>query len=134
MFVQEETPESFWSVFNEGLNPTRDASSFPKVCTGWFAQDHLEIIKDSLTGKREEWSVPFVVELQVAFGVSVAKGVIRIYQDDYRISYFIDLLSCHDANAPYATKDIFGRYQISHSDLDAFREQRHRRYNPEDED
>ncbi len=34
----------------------------------------------------------------------------------------------------HATKDIFGRYQISRSDLDAFREQRHRRYNPGDED
>ena len=34
----------------------------------------------------------------------------------------------------HATKDIFGRYQISHSDLDSFREQRHRRYNPDDED
>jgi excisionase family DNA binding protein len=33
----------------------------------------------------------------------------------------------------YATKDIFGRYQISHSDLDSFKEQRHRRYNPDDE-
>jgi len=34
----------------------------------------------------------------------------------------------------HATKDIFGRYQISRSDLDAFREQRHRRYNPDNED
>ena len=34
----------------------------------------------------------------------------------------------------HATKDIFGRYQISRSDLDAFRERRHRRYNPDDED
>jgi excisionase family DNA binding protein len=34
----------------------------------------------------------------------------------------------------HATKDIFGRYQISRSDLDAFIEQRHRRYNPDDED
>ncbi len=33
-----------------------------------------------------------------------------------------------------ATKDIFGRYQISRSDLDAFIEQRRRRYNPDDED
>ena len=34
----------------------------------------------------------------------------------------------------YATKDIFGRYQVSRSDLDAFIEQRRRRYNPDDED
>jgi excisionase family DNA binding protein len=34
----------------------------------------------------------------------------------------------------HAIKDIFGRYQISRSDLDAFREHRHRRYNPNDED
>ena len=34
----------------------------------------------------------------------------------------------------HATKDIFGRYQISRSDLDAFIERRHRRYNPDDED
>ena len=34
----------------------------------------------------------------------------------------------------HAIKDIFGRYQISRSDLDAFREQRHRRYNPDTED
>lgn len=34
----------------------------------------------------------------------------------------------------HAIKDIFGRYQISRSDLDAFREQRHRRYNPDGED
>ena len=34
----------------------------------------------------------------------------------------------------HATKDIFGRYQISLSDLDAFRERRRRRYNPGDED
>jgi excisionase family DNA binding protein len=33
----------------------------------------------------------------------------------------------------HATKDIFGRYQISNSGLDSFREQRHRRYNPDDE-
>ncbi|MBE3559608.1 MAG: helix-turn-helix domain-containing protein [Ktedonobacteraceae bacterium] len=34
----------------------------------------------------------------------------------------------------HATKDIFGRYQISRSDLDAFTERRRRRYNPEDEE
>ncbi|MGH2495389.1 MAG: helix-turn-helix domain-containing protein [Ktedonobacteraceae bacterium] len=34
----------------------------------------------------------------------------------------------------HATKDIFGRYQITHSDLEVFREHRHRRYNPDDED
>jgi excisionase family DNA binding protein len=34
----------------------------------------------------------------------------------------------------HATKDIFGRYQISHSDLDSFRELRRRRYNPGDEE
>jgi excisionase family DNA binding protein len=33
----------------------------------------------------------------------------------------------------HAIKDIFGRYQISRSDLDAFREQRHRRYNPDED-
>jgi excisionase family DNA binding protein len=33
----------------------------------------------------------------------------------------------------HATKDIFGRYQISRSDLDAFIERRRRKYNPEDE-
>jgi len=33
-----------------------------------------------------------------------------------------------------ASKDIFGRYQITRSDLDAFIEQRRRRYNPDDED
>ena len=32
----------------------------------------------------------------------------------------------------HATKDIFGRYQISRSDLDAFIERRHRRYNPDE--
>ena len=32
----------------------------------------------------------------------------------------------------HATKDIFGRYQISRSDLDAFTERRHRRYNPDE--
>lgn len=32
-----------------------------------------------------------------------------------------------------ASKDIFGRYQISRSDLDAFVEYRRRRYNPDDE-
>jgi excisionase family DNA binding protein len=34
VFIQEETPESFRSVLDEGLNPTRDAPGFPKVCTG----------------------------------------------------------------------------------------------------
>lgn len=34
----------------------------------------------------------------------------------------------------HATKDIFGRYQISLSDLDVFRERRRRKYNPDDED
>ena len=34
----------------------------------------------------------------------------------------------------HAIKDIFGRYQITRSDLDAFKERRHRRYNPDDED
>ena len=33
----------------------------------------------------------------------------------------------------HATKDIFGRYQISRSDLDTFIERRHRKYNPVDE-
>ena len=33
----------------------------------------------------------------------------------------------------HATKDIFGRYQISRSDLDAFTERRHRRYNPDED-
>jgi len=33
-----------------------------------------------------------------------------------------------------ASKDIFGRYQISRSDLNAFIEQRRRRYNPDHED
>lgn len=33
-----------------------------------------------------------------------------------------------------ATKDIFGRYQISHSDLDAFVERRRRKYNPKEEE
>ncbi len=33
-----------------------------------------------------------------------------------------------------AVKDIFGRYQISPPDLEAFREHRRRRYNPGDED
>lgn len=31
-----------------------------------------------------------------------------------------------------AIKDIFGRYQITRSDLDDFIEKRQRRYNPED--
>ena len=33
----------------------------------------------------------------------------------------------------HATKDIFGRYKISRSDLDAFTERRHRRYNPDED-
>lgn len=32
-----------------------------------------------------------------------------------------------------ASKDIFGRYQISQLDLDAFMERRRRRYNPDNE-
>ncbi len=32
-----------------------------------------------------------------------------------------------------AIKDIFGRYQISRSGLDAFMEQRRRKYNPDSE-
>lgn len=34
----------------------------------------------------------------------------------------------------YAIKDIFGRYQISRSDLDAFKEQRRKKYNPDNKD
>src|SRR6266566_2168496 len=80
VFIQEETPESFRSVLDEGLNPTRDAPGFPKVCTGRFVQDHHEMVKDSLTGEREGRPMPFVVELQVSGGMSITKRVIRVYQ------------------------------------------------------
>jgi len=56
------------------------------------------MVKDSLTGEREGWPAPFVVELQVTGGMSFTKRVIRVYQNDHRISYFIGLLHCHDVN------------------------------------
>src|SRR2546428_10628203 len=101
VFIQDETPESFRSVLDEGLNPTRDAPGFPKVCTGRLVQDHHEMVKDSLTGEREGRPMPFVVELQVSGGMSITKRVIRVYQDDHCISYFIGLLRYHDVNAPF---------------------------------
>ncbi len=85
------------------------------------------MIVDSLTGERKMWPMPFVVELQVAGGMSITKRIIRIHQDEKTVRRWIKNGELH------AIKDIFGRYQISRSDLDAFREQRHRRYNPDDE-
>ena len=96
MFIQEETPESFRSVLDEGLNPTRDAPGFPKVCTGRFVQDHHEMVKDSLTGEREGRPMPFVVELQVSGGMSITKGIVRGSEMDDRVTNLDGSLCCHE--------------------------------------
>ena len=64
-------------------------------------QDRHEMVPDAVTGQGEGWSVPFVVKLQIASCMPIAKGIVGAAQDNDRVSYFNSALFCHDAGAPF---------------------------------
>jgi len=90
-----ETPEGLMAILHESFYPVGDTSSFPEARIERLVQDRQEMVTNHLTDQREIWLMPFVVELQVAGGKPVAKGVFGATQDNGRVFYLYNAVLCH---------------------------------------
>ncbi|HEX9132063.1 MAG TPA: hypothetical protein VF844_07200 [Ktedonobacteraceae bacterium] len=89
------------AILHESFHLVSDESGFPEVRIERLVQERHEMVTDHLTGQREVWPVPFIVELQVAGGKHIAKGVVGAAQVNGRVSFTYDAVCCHDANAHF---------------------------------
>jgi len=60
----------------------------------------FQIVMDRVSGQREGRSVSFVVKLQVASRMPIAKRIVDTYYQNDRVAY-LDGLLCHDASVPF---------------------------------
>jgi hypothetical protein len=136
-FLRGEAPEGLRGILTKGFDPACDASPLPEQGTGgsfltaWRCSQIVWLVIGSADRCCHDASGSLLTEwtLYMSDQEMSIKDVTRLMEaDEKTVRRWIKNRELH------ATKDIFGRYQIFPSDFDALREQRRRRYNPDDED